>query len=93
MSLDPKTWNGAVDRLGNVPADKLTTAQSPVLRVVGTHRPAMTFHYAPLAGGGFRIHRRAYYTDTGRPLRPGCRWPPRTRRLGTAPGPGRLYRT
>jgi hypothetical protein len=73
----PSTWNGAVrvtsvsavDRLGNVLTDALTTAQSPALRVIGTHRPALTFHYALLAGGGFRIHGRAYYTDTGRPLR------------------------
>ena len=73
----PSTWNGAVrvtavgavDRLGNVLADELTKAESPALRVIGTHRPALTFHYALLAEGGFRIHGRAYYTDTGRPLR------------------------
>jgi hypothetical protein len=73
----PSTWNGtvratsvgAVDRLGNVLADELTGAQSPALRVLGTHRPALTFHYELLDAGGFRIHGRAYYTDTGRPLR------------------------
>jgi hypothetical protein len=73
----PSTWNGtvrvtsvgAVDRLGNELSDALGPAQSPALRVIGTHRPALTFHYALLAGGGFRIHGRAYDTDTGRPLR------------------------
>ena len=73
----PSTWNGtvrvtavgAVDQRGNVLAAELTKAQSPALRVVGTHRPALTFAYELLAGGGFRIHGRAYYTDTGRPLR------------------------
>ena len=49
-------------------ADELTGARSPALRVRGTHRPALTFHYSLLAGGGFRIHGRAYFTDTRRPL-------------------------
>ncbi|MCA2216572.1 hypothetical protein [Jidongwangia harbinensis] len=73
----PSTWHGTVrvtsvgaeDEAGNVLADALTPARSPALRVTGTHRPALTFHYALLPGGGFRIHGRAYYTDTGRPLR------------------------
>jgi hypothetical protein len=73
----PSTWHGTVrvtsvgaeDEAGNVLADELTPARSPALRVTGTHRPALTFHYALLPGGGFRIHGRAYYTDTGRPLR------------------------
>lgn len=72
----PSTWNGTVrvvsvgaaDRVGNVLSRELTAAQAPKLRVRGTHRPALTFHYALLAGGGFRIHGRAYFTDTGRPI-------------------------
>lgn len=72
----PSTWHGTVrvtsvgaaDRAGNVLA-RDTTAESPALRVTGTHRPALTFHYTQLAGGGFKIHGRAYYTDTRRPLR------------------------
>jgi hypothetical protein len=71
------TWNGtvriasvgAVDTVGNVLATTLSGARSPKLRVRGTHRPALTFHYSLLAGGGFRIHGRAARTDTGRPLR------------------------
>jgi hypothetical protein len=73
----PSTWNGtvritavdAVDRAGNRLSDELTAARSPALRVTGTHRPALTFRYALLAGGGFRIHGRAYFTDTRRPIR------------------------
>ena len=73
----PSTWHGtvrvasigAVDEVGNVLAEDLTEAESPALRVIGTHRPALTFQYSLLTGGGFRIHGRAYYRDTGRPLR------------------------
>jgi hypothetical protein len=72
----PSTWNGtvrvvsvgAVDRVGNALAGDVTAAQATALRVAGTHRPALTFNYAPLAGGGFRIHGRAYFTDTGRAI-------------------------
>jgi hypothetical protein len=73
----PSTWNGtvrivsvgAVDRAGNELSAALTGARSPKLRVRGTHRPALTFQYSLLAGGGFRVHGRAYYTDTNRPIR------------------------
>jgi hypothetical protein len=73
----PSTWHGtvrivavgAMDRAGNELAAALSGSRSPALRVRGTHRPALTFRYSLLAGGGFRIHGRAYYTDTGRPLR------------------------
>ena len=73
----PSTWHGtvrvasigAVDKVGNVLAEDLTKAKSPALRVIGSHRPALTFQYSLLTGGGFRIHGRAYYRDTGRPLR------------------------
>ena len=73
----PSTWNGivrvdsvgATDRAGNVLSRKLAAAQAPRLRVKGSHRPALTFTYALLPGGGFRIHGRAYFTDTGRPIR------------------------
>ncbi|MEJ3745804.1 hypothetical protein WEI85_21240 [Actinomycetes bacterium KLBMP 9797] len=72
----PSTWNGtvrvgsvgAVDRVGNVLADEVTGARAPALRVIGTHRPALTFNYTLLAGGGFRVHGRAYFTDTRRPI-------------------------
>jgi hypothetical protein len=72
----PSTWNGtvrivsvgAMDKAGNELSTALSGAGSPKLRVRGTHRPALTFHYSMLAGGGFRIHGRASYTDTGRPL-------------------------
>jgi hypothetical protein len=72
----PSTWNGTVrvtsvgaeDRAGNLLSEQLTGAQSPALRVRGTHRPALTFHYSLLAGGGFRIHGRAFFTDTRRPI-------------------------
>ena len=72
----PSTWNGTVriasvgagDRAGNVLNRELRGARAPALRVTGTHRPALTFHYSLLAGGGFRLHGRAYYTDTRRPL-------------------------
>jgi hypothetical protein len=73
----PSTWNGtvrivsvgAVDRAGNELSVALTGARSPKLRVRGAHRPALTFQYSLLAGGGFRVHGRAYYTDTNRPIR------------------------
>ena len=73
----PSTWNGtvrilsvgAVDLAGNELSTALTGAQSPKLRVRGTHRPALTFTYSMLDGGGFRIHGRASFTDTGRPIR------------------------
>ncbi len=70
----PSTWHGAVrvtsvravDRAGNELSDELT--DGPALRVTGVHRPALSFHFAPLAGGGFRLHGQAYYPDTGRPI-------------------------
>ena len=73
----PSTWNGtvrivsagAVDPVGNEVSRPLTGAASPKLRVRGTHRPALSFTYSLLAGGGFRIHGKAFYTDTGRPIR------------------------
>jgi hypothetical protein len=73
----PSTWNGtvrvtsvgAVDRVGNVLYREFTDARPPALRVTGTHRPALTFQYTLLTGGGFRIHGRAYFTDTRRPIR------------------------
>lgn len=73
----PSTWNGTVrivsvgatDGAGNQVSTALSGAASPALRVRGTHRPALTFHYSMLSGGGFRIHGRAYFTDTGRPIR------------------------
>jgi hypothetical protein len=72
----PSTWNGivrvtsvgAVDLVGNELRAALSGVESPALRVVGTHRPALTFHYVLLSGGGFGIHGRAYFTDTGRPI-------------------------
>ncbi|HYN96148.1 MAG TPA: hypothetical protein VES42_20070 [Pilimelia sp.] len=72
----PSTWNGTVrittvnvaDRAGNVLNKELTGALAPALRVRGTHRPALTFRYSLLDGGGFRVHGRAYFTDTGRPI-------------------------
>jgi hypothetical protein len=72
----PSTWNGTVrittvnvaDRAGNVLNQELTGARAPALRVRGTHRPALTFQNSPLDGGGFRVHGRAYFTDTGRPI-------------------------
>jgi hypothetical protein len=57
-----------VDTAGNVLSEPLTGARSPALRVTGVHRPALTHHYELLAGGGFRIHGRAYWTDTRRPI-------------------------
>jgi hypothetical protein len=73
----PSTWNGtvrigsvgAMDQAGNELSVALSGARAPALRVRGTHRPALSFHYSMLAGGGFRIHGRATYTDTGRPIR------------------------
>jgi hypothetical protein len=73
----PSTWNGVVrivsvgatDRAGNTATTALSGRRSPALRVRGTHRPALSFHYSLLAGGGFRIHGRASFTDTGRPIR------------------------
>jgi hypothetical protein len=73
----PSTWNGtvrigsvgAMDQAGNELSAVLSGARSPALRVRGTHRPALSFQYSMLAGGGFRIHGRASYTDTGRPIR------------------------
>ncbi|GAA3927853.1 hypothetical protein [Actinoplanes auranticolor] len=73
----PSTWNGTVrivsvgatDTAGNTFTTALSGARSPKLRVRGTHRPAVTLRYSLLEAGGFRIHGRAYYTDTGRPLR------------------------
>ncbi|RSM39930.1 hypothetical protein DMB66_57750 [Actinoplanes sp. ATCC 53533] len=72
----PSTWNGTVrivsvgatDQAGNELSTTLSGARSPKLRVRGTHRPALTFNYSLLAGGGFRIHGRASFTDTGRPI-------------------------
>jgi hypothetical protein len=72
----PSTWHGsvrvtsvdAVDGVGNVRSGALTGARSPVLRVRGTHRPALAFDYALLPGGGFRVHGRAFFSDTGKPL-------------------------
>ncbi|MET0520746.1 MAG: hypothetical protein ABW156_02045 [Jiangellaceae bacterium] len=72
----PSTWHGsvrvtsidAVDAAGNVRSGALTGAPSPVLRVNGTHRPVLTFDYALLPGGGFRVHGQASYADTGQPL-------------------------
>ena len=72
----PSTWHGmvrvtsvaAVDGAGNVRNGAITGARSPVLRVNGTHRPVLTFNYALLPGGGFRVHGRAFFADTGRPL-------------------------
>ncbi len=72
----PSTWNGtvrivsvgAMDQAGNELSTTLSGARSPKLRVRGTHRPALTFQYSMLAGGGFRIHGRASFTDTGRPI-------------------------
>ena len=69
----PSTWNGTV-RITSVSArdqagNELSVTRAVALRVRGTHRPALTFHYSTLAGGGFRIHGRATYTDTGRPIR------------------------
>lgn len=72
----PSTWNGtvrivsvgAMDKAGNELSTALSGARSPRLRVRGTHRPALTFQYSMLAGGGFRIHGQASFTDTGRPL-------------------------
>jgi hypothetical protein len=55
----------AKDQAGN----ELSVTRAVALRVRGTHRPALTFHYSTLAAGGFRIHGRATYTDTGRPIR------------------------
>jgi hypothetical protein len=73
----PSTWNGTVrisavgatDQAGNELVRTLSGSRSPALRVRGTHRPTLTFRYSMLAGGGFRIHGRASYTDTGRPIR------------------------
>lgn len=72
----PSTWNGTVrvmsvsvaDRAGNVLPHWSPGAKGPKLRVTGTHRPALTFHYSLLKSGGFRLHGRAYFTDTGRPI-------------------------
>jgi hypothetical protein len=72
----PSTWNGIVrvtsvgaeDVAGNQINEELSGARAPALRVTGLHRPALTFRYELLADGGFRIHGRAYFTDTGRPL-------------------------
>jgi len=72
----PSTWNGtvrivsvgAMDQAGNELSTALTGARSPKLRVRGTHRPALTLQYSMLAEGGYRIHGRASYTDTGRPI-------------------------
>jgi hypothetical protein len=72
----PSTWNGtvrivsvgAMDTAGNELSATLSGARSPKLRVRGTHRPALTFQYSLLDGGGFRIHGRASFTDTGRPI-------------------------
>ena len=72
----PSTWNGTVriisvgatDKAGNELSTALSGARSPKLRIRGTHQPALTLQYSTLAGGGFRIHGRASYTDTGRPL-------------------------
>jgi hypothetical protein len=72
----PSTWHGsvrvtsvdAVDAAGNVRSGALTGSPSPVLRVTGTHRPVLTFDYALLPGGGYRVHGRASFADTGRPL-------------------------
>ena len=69
----PSTWHGnvrvtsvrAVDRAGNQ-LDEVP--DSPALRVTGVHRPALSFHFEPLPGGGFRLHGQAYYPDTGRPI-------------------------
>lgn len=69
----PSTWDGvvritsvdAVDTAGNELSVRPADA---ALRVIGTHRPALTLTYTLLPGGGFRIHGRAYFTDTGRPL-------------------------
>ncbi len=73
----PSTWNGtvrivsvaAMDTAGNQATTALSGTASPKLRVRGTHRPALSFEYSLLKGGGFRIHGRAYYTDTGRAIR------------------------
>ena len=69
----PSTWRtvrvtavDATDHAGNVLSGQ--PAGSPALRVAGRHRPALTFRLEPLPGGGFRVHGRAYYTDTGRPI-------------------------
>lgn len=71
----PSTWYGtvratsvrAVDVAGNeLAADALTGG--PELRVTGVHRPALSFHFAPLPGGGFRLYGQAYFPDTGRPI-------------------------
>lgn len=72
----PSTWNGTVrvtevsvsDRAGNRLEGWRPSGKGAQLRVRGTHRPALTFHYSLLKGGGFRIHGRAYFTDTGRPI-------------------------
>ena len=72
----PSTWPSrvrvtsvdAVDAAGNARTGALTGITSPVLRVHGTHRPVLTFDYALLPGGGFRVHGRASFADTGQPL-------------------------
>ncbi|HWG98697.1 MAG TPA: hypothetical protein VNV66_05085 [Pilimelia sp.] len=72
----PSTWHGtvrissvyAIDLAGNRLFHTPSGTRSHALRVTGTHRPALSFHYALLPGGGFRIHGRAYFTDTRRPI-------------------------
>jgi hypothetical protein len=72
----PSTWNGtvrvssvgAVDEAGNELYAELSGARAPALRVTGTRRPALTFDYVLLPGGGFAVRGRAYFTDTGRPI-------------------------
>jgi hypothetical protein len=72
----PSTWNGTVrvtevgaeDIAGNVLTRELTGRQAATLRVIGTHRPALTLRYTVLPTGGFRLHGRAYFTDTRQPI-------------------------
>lgn len=69
----PSTWNGVVRVISASAADRsgneATATSSAALRVRGTHRPALSFQYSMLAGGGFRIHGRATWTDTGRAIK------------------------
>jgi hypothetical protein len=65
----PSTWNGVVRVVAAGAAESITAVRGPALRVRGTHRPALSFTYSALATGGFRIHGRATYTDTGRAIK------------------------
>jgi hypothetical protein len=72
----PSTWYGTVrviaagaqDTEGNVLSEPLSGDRSPALRVTGVHRPVLTHNYELLAGGGFRIHGQAFWSDTHRPI-------------------------